>query len=81
MRDAQTWAFSDQGRDRRRFAARALVAALLLSGALVLPGRVQAIIEKTRGSGVATVRLVKLSTKPTSLTCKIRPKAQKKAHR
>ena len=83
--DASTWAFADPGTGRRRLTARAVTAALLLSAALVIPGRVQAIIQKVKatavGSSMATTQLVTAKTKPTSVKCTIRKARKKKTNR
>jgi len=82
--DAGTWAFSYPGMGRRRFTARAVTAALLLSAALVIPGRVQTIIRHVKGTSVggstATVQLVTAKMKPTSLKCTVRKARTKKTN-
>ena len=83
-RDASTWAFSAPGMGRRRFTARAVTGALLLTATLVIPGRVQAIIQKVKatavGSSMATTQLVTAKTKPTSVKCTIRKARKKKTN-
>ena len=83
MATAEPWAFKSNRIDRRQFLTRSLVGTAALGAALVIPGRVQALMHlgqgtATTGTDTPAVELVKSGSQPAALKCRVRKRRRRR---